>query len=84
MGSIWGRQINAGTPKSTNNITSTFVNTTRLLPKDFKFEHGGTKHASCHGRRLTSSRSWLHYNGTLQGWFETTFLGFAFRDTLTR
>ena len=37
-------------PKSPNNLTSTFFNTVRLLPKDLRFEHGGAKLASCPGR----------------------------------
>jgi len=34
--SIWGHQITAGTPKSTNNVTSTFFNKVLLLAKDFR------------------------------------------------
>ena len=29
--SLWGNQITAGAPKSTNNVTSTFFNTVLLL-----------------------------------------------------
>jgi len=35
--------MTAGAPKSLNNATSIFFNTVHLLPKDLKFEHGGTK-----------------------------------------
>jgi len=49
-----GRQITAWARKSPNNVTSTFVNTVHLLPKDLRFEHGGAKLASCPGRHLTS------------------------------
>jgi len=48
--------MTAGAPKSSNNVTSTFFNTVHLLPKDFKFEHGGIKLASCPERCLTSLR----------------------------
>ena len=43
-------------PKSPNTITSTFFNTVNLLPKELRFEHGGTKLVFCPGRHLTSSR----------------------------
>ena len=43
-----------GAPKSPNSVTSTFFNTVHLLLKDLRFEHGGTKLASCHGCNLTS------------------------------
>jgi len=33
--SLWGHQITAGAPKSTNNVTITFFNTVLLLAKDF-------------------------------------------------
>jgi len=46
----------AGSPKSPNNVTSTFFNTVHLLPKDLRFEHGGAKLAPCPGRCLTSLR----------------------------
>jgi len=45
---------NMGAPKSPNNVTSTFFNTTHLLPKDLCFEHGGAKLASCPWRHLAS------------------------------
>ena len=48
-----------GAPKSPNNVTSTFLNTVHLLPKDLKFEHGGPKLTCCHGRHLTSLRRWI-------------------------
>ena len=50
--SLWGAS------KSTKNVTSTFLNTVHLLPKDFKFEHRGPKLASCSGRHLSSLRPW--------------------------
>ena len=46
-------------PKSPNNVTSTFFNAVHLLPKDLRFEHGGTKLASCPGRHLISLRPWM-------------------------
>ena len=36
-----GRRMTASAPKSPNNVTSTFFNTVRLLPKDLRFEHRG-------------------------------------------
>ena len=39
-GTIPGRRITTGTPKSPNNVTSTFFNRVHLLPKDIRFEHG--------------------------------------------
>jgi len=51
--SLWGHQIPAGAPKSTNNVTNTFF-TVLLLAKDFRLYHGGGKLASCPGRHLTS------------------------------
>ena len=50
-----GCRITKGPPKSPNNVTSTFLNT-HLLPKDLRFEHGGSKFDSCPGRHLTSLR----------------------------
>ena len=44
--------------KSPNNVTWTFFNTVNLLPKDLRFEHGGTNLASCPGRHLTLLRPW--------------------------
>jgi len=38
-----------GTPKSPNNVTSSFFNTVHLLPKDLRFEHGGANFASRQG-----------------------------------
>jgi len=35
-----GRRMNAGTPKSLNNVTSPFSNLVHLLPEDLKFKHG--------------------------------------------
>jgi len=55
-GTIPGRRITAGAPKSLNNIASTFFNAVYLLPKDLRFEHGGAKLVSCRGRHLTSVR----------------------------
>jgi len=49
-----GRRMAAGSPKSPNNITSTFFNTVHLLAKDLSFDHGGAKRASCPRRHLTS------------------------------
>jgi len=46
----------AGAPKGPNNATSAFFNTVHLLPKGFRFEHGGAKLASCPGRHLSSLR----------------------------
>jgi len=43
-------------PKSTNNVSSNFFITTRLLLKDLRFKHGGAKLVSCPGRHLTSVR----------------------------
>jgi len=61
--SLWGCRITAGkaelllrASKSPNNVTSSFFNTVRLLPKDFRFQHGDTKLASCPGRHPTSLR----------------------------
>jgi len=42
-----GRRMTAGIWKSVNNDTNAFFNTIHLLPKDFRFKHGGAKHASC-------------------------------------
>jgi len=36
--------------------TSIFFNAVRLLPKKLRFQHGGTKLASCPERHLTSLR----------------------------
>ena len=46
-------------PKSHNNVTSTFFNTLHLLPKYLTFERGGAKLASFPGRHLTSLCPWL-------------------------
>jgi len=43
-------------PKRPNNVTRSFVNTVNLLPKYFRFKHGGDKLASCPRRHLTSLR----------------------------
>jgi len=43
------------TPKSSNNVASTFLN---MLLKDLRFEHGGAKLVSCPQRYLTSLRLW--------------------------
>ena len=48
-----------GAPKSPNNVTSTFLNTVHLLPRDLSFEQWGAKLASCPWRHVTSSRPWL-------------------------
>jgi len=60
-GTIPQRQITMEAPndcgggqKSPNNVTSTFFNTVYLLPKNLRFEHGGTKLVSCPGRHPTS------------------------------
>jgi len=45
-------------PESFNNVASTFFNTVHLLPKDFRFEHGGAKLVCYPGRHLTSLRPW--------------------------
>jgi len=45
-----GRRIVAGgrgMPKSPNNVTSTFLHTIHLLPKDLRFEYRGAKLAYC-------------------------------------
>jgi len=42
--------------KSPNIVTSTVLNTARLLPKDLRFELMGAKLASCPGRHITSLR----------------------------
>jgi len=34
---LWGGKSLRGTPKSPNNVTSTFFNTVHLLLKDFRF-----------------------------------------------
>jgi len=44
-GAGWLREAS----KSLYNVTSTFFNTVRLLPKDLSFEHGGAKVASFPG-----------------------------------
>jgi len=59
-GSLWGRQMSAGSPKSLNNFTGTFFNTVPFLPKDLRFELGGAKLVSFPGRRLTSLRPWAY------------------------
>ena len=51
-----GRRITAGGAENPNSITSVFFNVVHLLPKYLRFEHGGTKVASCPGRHLTSLR----------------------------
>jgi len=56
--SLWGRRITAGSLKRSSNVASTFFNTVHLFSKDFRFEHGGAKLASCPGRHLTSLRTW--------------------------
>jgi len=56
--SLRGRRMSAEGAKSLKNVTSSFFNTVHLLPEHLKFEHGGTKLASCPGRHLTSLRSW--------------------------
>jgi len=43
-------------PKSPENVMSSFFNTVNLIAKELKFEHGGTKLASCPGRHVTSLR----------------------------
>jgi len=42
-GRIMLRVLNhCGASKSPNNVTSTFFNTVRLLPKDLRFDHGAS------------------------------------------
>ena len=48
-------------PKRPNNVTSTFLNTVHLLPKDRRFEHGDAKLVSFPGRHQTSLRPWFTY-----------------------
>ena len=45
-----------GTPRSSNNVTSTFFKTAHLLLKNLRFKRGDAKHVSCPGRRLNSVR----------------------------
>ena len=56
VGSLWGRRMAAGVPKSPNNVTSAFFNRVHFLPKDLSFEHDCAKLASCPGRHLTALR----------------------------
>jgi len=57
----------ARAPKSPKNVTNTFFNTVNLLLKEFRFEHGGSKLASCPGRHLTQNRRQKVFNrGALQ------------------
>jgi len=58
-----GAKSPRGASKGTNSVTGTFLNTVHLLPKDFRFEHGGAKLASCPGRHLTSLRPWVEVVG---------------------
>ena len=57
-----GRRITMGVPndcggaKSPKNVTGAFFNTVHLFQKDFRFDHGGARLASCPGRHLTSLR----------------------------
>ena len=86
-GSEWGQgehnspgaESLRGVPKSSNNVTSAFFNTVRLLPKGLIFEHGGAKLASCPGRHLTSLRPWCL--GLLVG-LSYSFLSLLFCYTL--
>jgi len=55
---LLGRRITAGTPKSPNNVTSTFFNTVNFLSKELRFDHEGAKFVFCPGRHLTSLRPW--------------------------
>jgi len=50
--------------KKPNNVTGTFFKTIHLLPKDLRFEHGGTELASCPGCHLISLRPWALRCGT--------------------
>jgi len=59
-GTVPGRRITIGAPKSPSNVTGTFFNTVHLLPTDLRFEYGGAKLASCLGRHLTSLRPCLY------------------------
>jgi len=54
----WGAKSLRGAPKSLSNVTSTFINTVHLLPKDLRLEHGGANLASCSGRHVTLLRPW--------------------------
>jgi len=47
-----------GASKSPNSVTSTFYNAAHLLPKDFRFDHGGAKLTSFSGCYLTSLLPW--------------------------
>ena len=49
--------------QNSNIITCTFFSVMHLLPKDLRFEHGGTKVASWPGRHLTSLR--LGFTGSM-------------------
>jgi len=65
---LWGAQFHRhqitaegakcllGAPKSPNNVASTFYNTVTFPPKNLRFEHGGTKLASCPRHHLASLR----------------------------
>jgi len=48
-----------GDAKSRNNLATTFFNTVHLLPKDIRFEHGGTKLAFCPRHHLALLRPWV-------------------------
>jgi len=54
-----GAESLRGAPKSPNNVTSTFFNAVRLLPKDLRFEHGDSKFDSYPRRLLTLLRPWV-------------------------
>jgi len=54
-----GCRMTTGSPKSHNNVTSTFFNTLYLLPKYLRFKHGDAKLASFPGSHLTSLCPWL-------------------------
>ena len=51
-----------GASKSPNSVTSTFYNAAHLLPKGFRFDHGGAKLTSCPECYLTSLRPWTWVN----------------------
>jgi len=51
-----GRRMTAGSAEKSQQCT--FFNTVHLLRKDFRFEHGFAKLASCPGRHLTLLGPW--------------------------
>jgi len=59
---LWGGELLRGRRKVLT-MSQVLSSTTDLLPKDLRFEHGGTKLVSCPRRNLTSLRlclsSWV-------------------------